>query len=98
MAAWNANDNYKQSNVAAATYSFKLRGGYYWFEFNGTGAGTVDLKRLGPNGSTYTARITQIVATVGQQSIALAPGDYQVVITGFTANYFEVTRIQMAVE
>ena len=41
MAAWNANDNYKQSNVAAATYSFKLRGGYYWFEFNGTGAGTV---------------------------------------------------------
>lgn len=98
MGVFNGNDNYKQSNVAAATYTFKLRGGYYWFEYNGTGAGTVDLKRIGPNGSTATARITQIVATVGQQSIALAPGDYQVVITGFTANYFEVTRIPMAVE
>jgi hypothetical protein len=56
------------------------------------------VKRLGPDGSTYTARITQITATVGQQSIALAPGSYEVVIATFTANYFECTRIPMAVE
>ena len=98
MGVWNSNDSFKLSNKAAATYPFTLRGGYYWIEFNGTGSGTVDVKRLGPDGSTYTARITQITATSGQQTIALAPGNYEVVIATFTANYFECTRVVMATE
>lgn len=98
MSTFNQAESFKLSNVAAGTYPFTLRGGFYWIEFNGTGAGTVDLQRVGPDGSTYTARITQIIATVGQQSIALAPGSYQVVIVGFTANNFEVTRLAMATD
>lgn len=82
------------SNVAAGTIGpFPLLGGSYWIETSGTGAGTVDLKKLGPDGTTYTARITQITATAGQQTISLPPGTYEWVITGFTANYLEITRI-----
>jgi len=98
MSTFNGNDSIKKTNVAAGTYPFKLRGGYYWFEFNGTGSGTVDLKRIGPDGVTATAYITQITATPGQQTVALAPGSYQVVIAGFSANNFECTRLPMAVE
>lgn len=87
------------SNIAAVTTaSFALRGGTYWVETKSTGAGTIDLQKLGPDGVTFTARITQIVATAGQQTIALAPGTYKVVITGFTANFVEITRIPTAVD
>jgi hypothetical protein len=98
MATWNGQDRFTLSNVAAGTYKFNLRGGSYWIEFNGTGSGTVDIKRLGPDGATYTARITQITATVGEQTISLPPGQYEAVIATFTANYLEVTRIPTAVE
>jgi hypothetical protein len=98
MGIWNGGDGTRQKNVAAGTYAFTLRGGSYWVEFIGTGSGTVDLKKLAPDGTTYTARITQISATAGQQTISLPPGSYEVVIATFTANYFEVTRIPTAVE
>lgn len=98
MGVFNGQDHFSLSNVAAGTYKFNLRGGSYWVEFLGTGNGTVDLKKLAPDGSTYSARITQITATVGQQTISLPPGLYEVVIATFTANYFEVTRIPTAVE
>lgn len=88
-----ANETFTLSNKAAGTYTFPLRGGQYWVEFNGTGSGTFDLKKLGPDGSTYTARITQITATVGQQTVFLPPGNYEIVIATFTANYAEVSRI-----
>lgn len=87
------------SNQAAGTIGpFALKGGYYWIETKSTGSGTIDLKRLGPDGSTYTARITQITATAGQQSIYLPPGTYQWVVATFTANYLEVTRILPTVD
>lgn len=94
-----ARDSRVDSNVAAGTIGpFNLRGGSYWIETNSTGSGTIDLKRLGPNGTTYTARITQITATAGQQTITLPPGTYEWVIGTFTANYLEITRIPTAVE
>jgi len=97
--SYNQTERVVYSNVAAGTIGpFTLRGGSYWIEFNGTGSGTVDLKRLGPNGSTYTARITQITATVGQQTISLPPGTYEWVVATFTANYLEITRIPTAVD
>lgn len=98
MTNWNQADGLSLANKTAGTYTFKLRGGSYWFEFNGTGTGTVDLKKLGPDGATYTARATQITATVGQQTISLPPGSYEIVIATFTASYVEVTRIPTAVE
>lgn len=96
---YNATERIVVSNVAAATGTpFALRGGSYWIETKSTGAGTIDLQKLGPDGTTYTARITQITATAGQQTISLPPGTYRTVISGFTANYVEIVRIPTAVE
>lgn len=87
------------SNVAAGTIGpFTLRGGNYWIETQSSGSGTIDLKRLGLDGTTYTARITQITATAGQQTIDLPPGTYEWVVATFTANYLEINRIPTAVE
>lgn len=87
------------SNIAPqTTAAFVLRGGSYWIETKSTGTGTIDLQKLGPDGTTYTARITQITATAGQQTISLPPGTYKVVIATFTANYVEITRIPTAVD
>lgn len=83
------------SNAAAATgAAFELKGGAYAFAYKGTGAGTVDLAMLGPDDTTFIAcGLTQIVATTGFQTLTLPPGQYRVVITGFTANYVSVSRI-----
>ena len=99
MALWNKTDRVVYSNQATGTTgSFELRGGSYWIETKSTGTGTIDLQRLGPDGTTYTARITQITATAGQQTISLPPGTYRWVVATFTANYLEITRIPTAVE
>lgn len=95
---WNTPDRVVFSNIAATTAPFSLRGGSYWIETKSTGTGTLDLQRLGPDGVTYTARITQITATAGQQTISLPPGTYKWAIATFTANYLEITRIPTAVE
>lgn len=91
---WNTEDRNVQSNIAAGTTAaFVMRGGKYWIETKSTGSGTIDLQRLGPDGTTYTARITQITATAGQQTIDLPPGQYRWVVATFTANYLEMVRI-----
>lgn len=96
---YNTPERIVQSNIAAGTgTAFSLRGGSYWIESKSTGTGTIDLQKLGPDGSTYTARITQITATAGQQTISLPPGTYRWVIATFTANYLEISRIPTAVE
>lgn len=99
MALWNQIDRVVYTNQAAGTLGpFSLRGGSYWIETKSTGTGTIDLQKLGPDGTTYTARITQITATAGQQTISLPPGTYRLVIATFTANYLEITRIPTAIE
>lgn len=99
MAVFNGFDRIVYKNQAAGTIGpFNLRGGSYWIETASTGSGTIDLKKLGPDGATYTARITQITATAGQQTISLPPGTYEWVVATFTANYLEITRIPTAVE
>ncbi len=82
-------------NAAAGTSaSFVLQGGRYAFAFNGTGTGTVDLKGLGPDGTTFQAvGLTQITATTGYQVVELPPGTYQVIVATFTANYVSLTRV-----
>jgi hypothetical protein len=99
MGLWNKSDRVVLLNQAPGTIGpFTLRGGLYWIETGSTGAGTIDLKKLGPDGVTFTARITQIVAVAGQQTISLPPGTYEWVIATFTANNLEITRIPTAVE
>jgi len=94
---YNTPERLVQSNIGTGTTAaFTLRGGSYWIETKSTGTGTIDLQRLGPDGSTYTARITQITATAGQQTISLPPGSYRWVVATFTANYLEICRIPTA--
>lgn len=91
---YNTEDRNVQSNIGAVTTApFVMRGGKYWIETKSSGAGTIDLQRLGPDGTTYTARITQITAAAGQQTIELPPGQYRWVVATFTANYLEMVRI-----
>lgn len=82
------------ANAAAGTSAaFELMGGAYVLDFVATGTGTVDLQRLGPDGATYFAVITQITANGTSGSIALPPGQYKVVVATFTAIYVSITRI-----
>jgi hypothetical protein len=84
------------SNVAAGTYSFNLTGGIYHWNTKSTGAGTIDLKIYAYDGSTLTAVATQITATAGQQGgMYLPPGQYAIVISGFTANYVALSRVPL---
>lgn len=99
MGVFNGIDRVIFKNQAPGTIGpFSLRGGSYWIETLSTGTGTIDLKKLGPDGTTFTARITQITATAGQQTISLPPGTYEWVVATFTANNLEITRIPTAVE
>lgn len=99
-----ATEHFGLKNVAAGTYPVQpdgagapyLFGGRYKVDYKGTGTGTVDLKQLGPDGSTYNAVITQITATTGTQTVDLPPGKYEVVIATFTANYFSLTRVPVS--
>ncbi|MDR3562049.1 MAG: hypothetical protein P4N59_11525 [Negativicutes bacterium] len=68
-------------------------GGRYVFLFCGTGAGTAVLNTLGPDGVTWVPASTSITANANAQLLDLCPGQYQIVITGFTANYASLTRI-----
>jgi hypothetical protein len=61
-------------------------------------SGTVDLKKLGLDGTTYTARATQITLGAGQQTLSLPPGTYEWIVAGFPVSYLEVTRIPTAIE
>lgn len=82
------------NGAAGNSATFNLNGGEYALDFVGTGAGTVDLKKLGPDGATFIAcGLTQITAVSGYQVLDLAPGQYRVVVAGFTANYVTISRI-----
>lgn len=95
---------FKLKNQAAGTYAVQpdgagapyLFGGRYQWSFDGTGSGTVDLKQLQADGSTYVPVITQISATGKNGTVDLPPGVYQVVIASFTANYFTLTRVPVS--
>ena len=96
---WNQTERILFSNIGAiTTANFNLRGGNYWIETLSTGSGTINLQRRNPDGATFIARITQITASPGQQTIILPGGVYRWVVSGFTANYLEIVRIPSAVE
>lgn len=100
-----ATEAFKLNNVAAATYPIKpdgagdayLFGGRYEYTYRGTGSGTVDLQQLSPDGSTWEPVITQITAaTYARNTVDIPPGRYRVVISGFTANFFTLTRVPVS--
>lgn len=95
---------FKIVNQAAATYNVQpdgagapyLFGGRYQWSYVGTGAGTVDLQELQADGATWSPVITQITATGKNGTVDLPPGQYRVVIAGFTANYFSLIRVPVS--
>ena len=89
-----ATDGYLLSNAAAGTYQFRLDGGRYAWNTKSSGTGTIDLKMIAADGSTAVAVATQISATSGfQTGLDLPPGQYEIVISGFTANNVALTRV-----
>lgn len=80
-------------NVTAVTSSpVELLGGLYQFDVIATGAGSVTLQRVGPDGATQVTAMTAITTSGGAQAY-LPPGTYQAVTTGLTAVYATLVRI-----
>lgn len=80
-------------NAGAGSVTFELLGGRYFFDYKGTGTGTVDLTMQAGDTTYNPCGLTQITATTGFQIIELPPGQYKVTIATFTANYCTITRI-----
>lgn len=81
--------------VTLTSDQFQLTGGKYWFSAVGTfNSGTATLQRIGPDGITPITVATGLT-TAGGNTSDLAPGTYQVTISGSTtaALYWEVVRI-----
>lgn len=99
-----ATEHFGLTNVAPATYPVKpdgagdayLFGGRYQLQGFATGTGSVDLKQLSADGSTYEPVITQITASPYNVTVDLPPGRYEIVIATFTANSFSLTRVPVS--
>jgi hypothetical protein len=88
-----ATENVAFSNIGATTAAFALRGGKYAISAAATGAGTMGLQMLGPDGATFIAVHTAFAAVTGFVTVDLPPGQYKFVIATFTAVYASICRI-----
>jgi hypothetical protein len=88
-----ATDTVKFSNIGATTALFTLRGGRYAIMGAATGAGTMGLQMLLPDGTSLIAAHTAFAATTGFVIAELPPGQYQFVIATFTAVFATICRI-----
>ena len=89
--------SYRLNNAAAGTgLAFTLTGGLYAIETLATGAGSITLQRLGPDGATWGAAATAITTTSNFSTAQLPPGQYRWLTSGFTAIYATVQRIPQA--
>jgi len=84
------------NNISADTAAFKLRGGRYAVTFNGTGSGTVTLKRLSADGTTYVTCATPFTAN-GYNVSDLPVGTYMVTVATWTAVYVDIQSVAVAV-
>jgi hypothetical protein len=80
------------SNISATPTAFILRGGLYGVTVMGTGFGTVTVKRLAPDGTTYVTVMTAFSAN-GYASAYLPSGTYELVIASTTAVYADIVAI-----
>lgn len=86
--------NIKQfANISATTSPFTLSGGRYACQVVATfGGGSVTLKRLSNDGSTYTTCMTAFSAA-GFNVADLPSGTYEFVIATATAVYIDLVSI-----
>lgn len=86
------------SNVSASQSGIKLNGGTYGVTVTATwGGGSVDLKRLGPDGSTYVSVLSSTFTANAYQTVNIPPGSYQLTVTTATAVYADITSVISAV-
>lgn len=76
----------------ANSQTFLLKGGKYAINVLASSYGTVDLKILGPDGSTQVAVITQLSANKFQV-VDLPPGQYQFINGTVTSISESIVRI-----
>lgn len=81
------------TGLSADTASFRLLGGYYGFTVNATwGGGSVVIKVLMPDGTTYISCSTSYAAD-STDVLALPAGTYKIAITTATAVQGSLTPI-----
>ena len=87
-------DGYLFQNVGAGTQGpFALKGGRYGYTLLATGAGSITLEVLGPDSATWIAALPALTGAPDCGSLLLPAGQYQWVISGFTAVYLGISRI-----
>lgn len=90
----NVTESKKFDNIGAVTTAtFTLKGGKYAIVTKSTGAGTINLNILAEDGATFIPAITAIAAVTGFAVVDLPPGQYQVAVSGFTANFVSITSV-----
>lgn len=89
-------DGHRLNNAAAGTgTAFEVTGGLYAIETLATGAGSIALQRLGPDGVTWGSVVT--IPTTSNFSTAQLPrGQYRWLTSGFTAIFATISRIPQA--
>jgi hypothetical protein len=81
------------SNIGVTSAAFTLRGGKYAIASTATGAGTMGLQMVGPDGSTLVPVHAVFATTNGYAVVDLPPGQYKYFIATFTAVFAMIARI-----
>lgn len=95
IAATAAPSSPSNNGNASAPITFQVEGGQYQLDIVGTTIGSAQINGVGPDGSTLIPHGTQSTtgAPVPTQTLLLAPGTYELVVSGATALYASLTRI-----
>ncbi len=91
-------DSVTFSNISATPNAFVLHGGYYMVSAVATwSSGNIELKMLGPDGSTYLSLPTALKLTAnGCVAGYLPPGTFEVVVTTSTGVYVSVAGVPIS--
>jgi hypothetical protein len=87
-------DQVTRSNISATESGIKLLGGTYGMTVTATwGGGSVDLKKLSADGSTYVTVLSSTFTANAHQTVNIPPGIYQITVTTATAVYVDLTSV-----
>jgi hypothetical protein len=87
-------DQVTYSNISASQSGVKLLGGTYGMTVTATwGGGSVDLKKLSADGSTYVSVLSSTFTANAYQTVNIPPGTYQLTVTTATAVYADLTSV-----
>jgi hypothetical protein len=87
-------DQVTYSNVSSSQTGFKLLGGTYGMTVTATwGGGSVDLKKLSADGSTYVSVLSSTFTANAHQTVNIPPGIYQLTVATATAVYADITSV-----